>query len=548
MPINSTLDVVIQEDDLIVLGPPSSVDISLDIGSQGAPGSQIYTGIFDPNSITSEQFNVLYNASPKTKDIFIKTNEGESYGTFYSYVDLPGGSQWEIILEIYDAVDTFFTTNYESILAPFLVSPAFTGTPTSPTASVDTNTTQIATTAFVLGQAGGATPVVNGTAAVGTSFRYSRQDHVHGTDTTRAPLESPTFTGIPAAPTATAGTDTTQIATTNFVTTADNLKANITSPTFIGTVTVPTLSLSTADTATTATHYMVETATDGIVRPKTLANTRSEIVTTAAVNSAAATIVGTLISGTWQASEISSTYIDSAIARLASPTLTGTPNSPTASVDTNTTQIATTAFVLGQAGGATPLPNGTAAVGTSFRYSRQDHVHSSDPSQGAPLNSPTFTGTPTAPTASVDTNTTQIATTAFVLGQAGGATPVVNGTAAVGTSFRYSRQDHVHGTDTTRAPLESPTFTGTVAIPTLSLSTADTATTATHYMVETATDGIVRPKTLANTRTEIVTNDTMQSNIISPTSDGSNGIRKTTMSTLEPSGGSDGDLWLVYSS
>jgi hypothetical protein len=67
-------------------------------------------------------------------------------------------------------------------------------------------------------------------------------------------------------------------------------------------------------------------------------------------------------------------------------------------------------------------------------------------------------------------------------------------------------------------------------------------------MVETATDGIVRPKTLANTRTEIVTNDTMQSNIISPTSDGSNGIRKTTMSTLEPSGGSDGDLWLVYSS
>lgn len=33
---------------------------------------------------------------------------------------------------------------------------------------------------------------------------------------------------------------------------------------------------------------------------------------------------------------------------------------------------------------------------------------------GAPLNSPAFTGTPTAPTAAVATNTTQLATTAFV--------------------------------------------------------------------------------------------------------------------------------------
>lgn len=79
--------------------------------------------------------------------------------------------------------------------------------------------------------------------------------------------------------------------------------------------------------------------------------------------------------------------------------------------------------------------------------------------------SPTFTGTPAAPTAAPDTNTTQIATTAFVIGQAGSAAPVVNGTAAVGTSLRYSRQDHVHGTDTTRAPLASPTFTGTVVLP-----------------------------------------------------------------------------------
>lgn len=76
-------------------------------------------------------------------------------------------------------------------------SPAFTGIPTAPTAAADTNTTQLATTAFVVGQAGGAAPLVNGTAAAGTSLRYARQDHVHPTDTSRAPLASPNFSGTP---------------------------------------------------------------------------------------------------------------------------------------------------------------------------------------------------------------------------------------------------------------------------------------------------------------------------------------------------------------
>ena len=108
-----------------------------------------------------------------------------------------------------------------------LASPALTGTPTAPTAAVDTNTTQIASTAYVIGQAATASPLVNGTAAVGTSTRYARGDHVHPTDTTRAPLASPTFTGTPAAPTAAAGTNTTQLATTAFVKTAvDNLVAS----------------------------------------------------------------------------------------------------------------------------------------------------------------------------------------------------------------------------------------------------------------------------------------------------------------------------------
>lgn len=82
----------------------------------------------------------------------------------------------------------------------------------------------------------------------------------------------------------------------------------------------------------------------------------------------------------------------------------------------------------------------------------------------APLASPSFTGTPVAPTATADQNDTQVATTAFVLGQASSSTPAANGTAATGTSVKYARADHVHATDTTLAPKAAPTFTGKVTV------------------------------------------------------------------------------------
>jgi hypothetical protein len=136
-------------------------------------------------------------------------------------------------------------------------------------------------------------------------------------------------------------------------------------------------------------------------------------------------------------------------ASLASPTFTGTPAAPTAAANTNTTQIATTAFVLGQGNSTagTITMNGTQAAGSSNLYARADHVHPTDTSR-APLASPTFTGTPAAPTAAADTNTTQLATTAFVLGQASSTTPAALSTAAVGTSNRYARADHVHAMPT----------------------------------------------------------------------------------------------------
>jgi len=53
--------------------------------------------------------------------------------------------------------------------------------------------------------------------------------------------------------------------------------------------------------------------------------------------------------------------------------------------------------------------------------------------------------------------------------------PVMDGTAAVGTGVTVARADHVHPTDTSRAPINNPTFTGTVTLaadPTLALQAA----------------------------------------------------------------------------
>jgi hypothetical protein len=214
-------------------------------------------------------------------------------------------------------------------------------------------------------------------------------------------------------------------------------------------------------------------------------------------NSTAASTVnigtGATISGSTKAVNIGTAGVAGSTTNIAIGSTTGTSTTTlqgstvgvTVAADTNSTALATTAYVVGQAGSATPLVNGTAAVGTSLRFARQDHVHPTDTSRAA-LASPTFTGTPAAPTAAVDTNTTQLATTAFVLAQAAAATPLVNGTAAVGTSLRYARADHVHPTDTTRAPLASPAFTGTPSLPTGTTAVTQSAGNNTTAVATTA--------------------------------------------------------------
>jgi hypothetical protein len=107
---------------------------------------------------------------------------------------------------------------------------------------------------------------------------------------------------------------------------------------------------------------------------------------------------------------------------------------------------------------------------------------------------PTLTGVPLAPTAAVDTSTTQLATTAFVLNQAAGVNPVMDGAVAIGTSTRYARADHVHPTDTSVLPKASPTVasgpltlaaSGIVFSDSTSMTTATASVPATNAQVGT---------------------------------------------------------------
>ncbi|MDY9461417.1 phage tail protein [Escherichia coli] len=103
----------------------------------------------------------------------------------------------------------------------------------------------------------------------------------------------------------------------------------------------------------------------------------------------------------------------------ASPTFTGTPKAPTPAAGSNTTQVATTAFVQAA---LTALINGAPATLDTLKEIAA--AINNDPNFSttinnalalkAPLSSPALTGTPTAPTAAQSVNNTQIATTAFV--------------------------------------------------------------------------------------------------------------------------------------
>ena len=106
----------------------------------------------------------------------------------------------------------------------------------------------------------------------------------------------------------------------------------------------------------------------------------------------------------------SETYVQ---AQKVSPVFTGTPIAPTADYGTNTTQLATTAFVQGEK--ASPTFTGIPVAPTASSVTSTTQIATTAFVQAQKI-SPAFTGIPTSPTASAGTNTTQLSTTEFTTG------------------------------------------------------------------------------------------------------------------------------------
>ncbi|MCH4619829.1 phage tail protein [Escherichia coli] len=117
------------------------------------------------------------------------------------------------------------------------------------------------------------------------------------------------------------------------------------------------------------------------------------------------------------------------------------------------------------------------------------HLAAPDPhSQYAPKESPTFTGTPKAPTPAAGNNTTQIATTEFVQAAL---TALINGApatldtlkeiaAAINNDPKFSTT--INNALALKAPLSSPALTGTPTAPTAAQSVNNTQIATTSFV------------------------------------------------------------------
>jgi len=348
----------------------------------------------------------------------------------------------------------------------------------------------------------------------------------------KANIASPTFTGTVSGITKTMvglgsvdNTADTAKPVSTVQQTALDLKANIASPTFTGNVNTSILFVDSIEVDTTgATSGQVlkyngtkfapatEIGPTGPTGPAGPATTDASLLVsgtlpdarlsaaiarissptfTGTVSGISATMVGLgSVDNTADTAKPVSTVQQTALnlkANIASPTFTGVPSAPTAIAATSTNQIATTAFVVNEIadivytppiydlddlGDVTLTTSPAPASGDILKWNGTAWVNDSTLlAAKANLASPTFTGVPAAPTAAASTNTTQVATTAFVRAEVAALVNSAPGTldtlGEIATSLanNASLSTTLTSSIALKAPLASPTFTGTVTIP-----------------------------------------------------------------------------------
>jgi hypothetical protein len=192
-----------------------------------------------------------------------------------------------------------------------------------------------------------ANPIMDGVAAPGVAVAYSRGDHVHPTDTSRAPLASPAFTGNPTAPTASPGDNDTSIATTAFVQAAVTASGGVT-PSALTRVNDTNITLTLGGTPNTA---LLQATSITAGWSGTLGPARGGF----GADISAANGVPLFAGGT---ATFTATTGTGNFARAADPVFTGNPTAPTQAPGDNDTSLATTAFVQAALSASAAPPRG----------------------------------------------------------------------------------------------------------------------------------------------------------------------------------------------
>lgn len=391
---------------------------------------------------------------------------------------------------LYAIISTLATQAAIALLAP-LLSPNFSGTPTAPNPPSNDNSQRLATTSFVAGNfAPIVSPVFTGNpqapnpAHLDNSQKLATTSFVQGELSSAisalAPINSPSFTGTPTSITPTAGDNSTNIATTAFVSTAiTNLAAiggdltgspsspnlvatGVTAGTYGSATAHPILTVDAKGRVTSASNQTLPTATPSVLGLVQIDTTdpAPKVYLKATVDSLLATKVNL-------AGDLTGSISSPAL--VASGVTAGTYKTANVTVDAKGRITSATAGKLSDLSDAAIS---SPVNGNILTYNGTSWVNSTLSFAGyAPLASPTFTGTPSAPTPTTTDQTTKLATTAFIYNVLA-ASPALSGTptaptATTGTSTtQIASCAYVVNSLANYATLASPTLTGTPTAPT----------------------------------------------------------------------------------